>query len=108
MLTLLDIINTAAEVQGKDPAAVRVSRVPLWLARLLAWGCRQLGRAGLERARVVADGLEFAIFSCSHDSVGEAVGGRTVRQCYEQKLREEAAAAAAAAGAGDGSGAGGS
>ena len=63
--------------------------VPLWLARLLAWACRALGRLGLERARVLADGLEFAVYSCSYDSVGEAVGSRTVRSYYEAKLAAE-------------------
>lgn len=88
VLTLPQVFQLAAEVQGKDPRSLHFRRVPLWCVRLVVVGCRLLGWLpvpGLRRLRI---GLEFVVYAAEHDSIGEAVGAKTVRQCYEDKLRQ--------------------
>lgn len=92
VLTLLDLISMAAEEQGKDAGSVRIRKIPLWVPRGAAALLRLAGKVvGWERGRVLADGLEFAVYSCSHDSIGSTWGSCTVKQHYQEKAKGDAA-----------------
>lgn len=86
VLTLPEVAALAAEAQGRDPGSVRIRRLPAWVGALLARACRLAGWAGSKSAGRLADGLEFMLYSSTHDAVAPAFGHRTVREHYAERV----------------------